>query len=81
MTSSNTPLIMNGSYNLTCPLFSTMCLEWSAKGFTNMEVAHFIAIWLLWKQIPQQQHRHMQEKMQVKIMIPKISHFFSTKSP
>ena len=43
--------------------------EWSSRGFTNL-----VTLWLHWRQ---QQYRQMQEKTQVKIMIPKISHMLS----
>lgn len=44
---------------------------WSALGLINMKMAHLVAIWLHWKQIPQQWYRHMQEKTHIKIMILK----------
>lgn len=53
------------------PPSSAVCPEWSARGFL---------IWLLWRQMLQQQYSHMQGKTQVKTMIPKISNIFSTKS-
>ena len=43
--------------------------ERSSRGFTNL-----VTLWLHWRQ---QQYRQMEEKTQVKIMIPKISHMLS----
>ena len=63
------------------PPFSTMCPEQSARGFTSLEVACLMALWLHWRQTPQQQYRHMQEKTQVKINISKISNNFLHQEP
>lgn len=43
--------------------------------------AHLVAIWLYWRQTPQQQEKHMQEDTQIKIMILRLSNNFSTKNP
>lgn len=51
-----------------------MCPEWSARVSPSMEVACWEAVWLHWKQMPQS--RQVQEKTQIKIMIPKKSNFF-----
>ena len=57
------------SYSIACP-------ERSVKGFISTEMARLVAVWLHWRQMPQQQYRNMQEKTQTKIMIPKIRNNF-----
>ena len=39
----------------------------------SVKLACFLVIWLYWRQTPQQQHRHIQEKMKTEIKIPQIS--------
>ena len=52
-----------------------------SKGFHYPGAVPLAAIWLHWRQMPQQQYRHMQERTQIKIMIPKISDNFFHQDP
>lgn len=77
MTSSNTPPLLMGSYSPTCLLFCNVAWPVS-KGFYCH--GSFMAIWLPWRQMPQQQYKQMQKEVKIKIMTSKISHnFFPTK--
>lgn len=61
--------------------FLTMCLEQSARGFTSMEAVCLEAIWRHWSQIPQQQHKDIQEKTQIKSVIPQIINNYFHQEP
>ena len=41
--------------------------------FISVKVAGLEALWLPWRQTSQQQFKHVQEKTQTKITIPKIN--------
>lgn len=68
-------------YNLTSPHVpppaSSNYPEQAARSFTRMEVIHWTATWLRWRQIPQ--YRHMQENTEV--TIPKIKNNFFHQRP
>lgn len=56
--------------------------EQSAKGFISVELSLLVAIQLHWRQMPQQRYNHMQEKTQIKIVIPNIKwSFFPPRAP
>lgn len=74
MTYPNIFFFITCYYNLLCPLF--FCNVGHCTFFfffTSIKVAPLVVIWLHWRQIPKQQYRYMQEKTQIKVMIPKTS--------
>lgn len=77
ITSSSIPPSVTCSYNFMCSLFPAVCSGQLARGVKSMEVVLLMSIWLYWRQLPQQQYRHMQEKTTFKIIIPQISNNFS----
>lgn len=84
-TSSDNPPLLRSSYNLTHTSSALYSIPREvSKGFHQHRsylLGVLVAIWWYWKQMAQQRYSHMQEKTQIKIMIPNVNSIFFPKSP